>query len=93
MSCTCGSCQRDEDEVEIHYTCEDCFADATSAKSRVGVVEVPPALDKVWDLLLEIQSNPTEVAHILACHLDKLPGYFMRAMAIIELSKDVIRAA
>lgn len=91
--CTCDNCQRGEDQVEIHHKCEECLADEALAASRVGVVEVPPSLDKVWDLLLEVQSDPAEVAHILECHLDQLPEYFMRAMATIELSKDLIGAA
>jgi hypothetical protein len=93
MSCVCDNCQRGEDEVEIHHTCEDCVADAEEASSTVGEGKVPPAVDKLWDLLLEVQSDTTEVARVLANHGDQLPERFMKVMAIIELSKSILDEA
>jgi len=93
VSCTCDNCQRGEDQVEIHHKCEECLAEEALAASRVGVTECPPEVDKAWDLLLEVQSDPEEVAHILSCHSGDLSKYLMHALATIELAKDILGKA
>jgi len=89
MACKCDNCQRDEDEVEIHHVCEDCMAPAQPAASN----EIPDHISKVWDLLIDVQADPSHVHHILTMHPKELDVYLLHAMAAIQLACEVLEKA
>lgn len=85
MSCNCDVCLRDEDEVEIHHTCEDCLSDGAKEDliHKVSAAELN-------SIVFGGETDVSMVEHQITCHADTLPEAYREVCRTVEKVKGLL---
>lgn len=85
MSCNCDCCMRDEDEVEIHHTCEECLNDGEKADLIHKV-----SAQALNEIVFGSETDDSMVEHLVTCHADTLPDAYRDVCRKMEKVKALL---